>query len=154
MKELPKEDVLVPWLWVNYDVGEIQNEWRLSAQMANPFDAKAELILYRDPIGLGKSMFMWDLKSPTTAVVFQIPGGVLKSMAMSVRLHQDGMRRSDIFQFNRNPSNENKRLWGTALVHVDDKEYKFVVPSSLFTYTHGITEPGNSQRVKRQVEER
>jgi hypothetical protein len=58
------------------------------------------------------------------------------SRAMEIRLHEDGLRRSDAFSFYRNPGSEN-RDWGTACMTVEDRSYSFTLPSSLFRYTHG-----------------
>jgi len=64
------------------------------------------------------------------------------------------MRRSDAFHFNRYPS-EKGRGWGTAVVSVDDKTYEFSIPSSLFKYVHGITDPHNKKliRIRRDFED-
>lgn len=155
MKALGERDKLVPWLHVDYNLGEIQNGWRLSLKLANPFDANAEAILYRDDAQVGKSMFLWKLDSPRTAMEFIFPGGrVLAGRGMGIRLHEDGMRRSDNFSFNRDPSGEKGREWGKAVIKVDDKTYECVVPSSLFKYVHGVTDHGNAKRVPRPDSER
>ena len=136
MKTLGETDRLVPWLQVNYDLGEIQNGWRLSLQLANPFDAEAEAILYRDDIRVGKSMFLWKLDTPRTAMEIKTSGGsILAARSMGIRLHEDGMRRSDNYSFNRYP--HEGRDWGKVIFKVDDKTYECVVPSSLFKYIHG-----------------
>jgi hypothetical protein len=146
MNPQPK-DVLVPWLRVHYDLGGIQNGWRLSAAMANPFDADAEIVLYRDDSEVGKSMYLWDLHSPRTSMLIKDPAQVLQSREMSIRLHEDGMRRSDNFKFSRYGRSED-RCWGTAIVKVDDKTYEFTVPSSLFKYTHGLVDPYDAARFR------
>lgn len=133
MKNLGDNDQILPWVYVTYDLGEIQNRWRASVQVGNPFDTEAEIILYRDDSAVGRSAFLWDIHSPKTSI--QITG--LTAMTMGIRLHDDGMRRSDSFKFNRNPSGQ-QRNWGTATVKVEDRSYQFTVPSSLFKYVHGI----------------
>ena len=120
MKALGETDRLVPWLQVNYDLGVIQNGWRLALQLANPFDAEAEAILYRDDIRVGKSMFLWKLDTPRTAMEIKTSGGgILAARSMGIRLHEDGMRRSDNYSFNRFP--REGRDWGTVVFKVDDK---------------------------------
>jgi hypothetical protein len=130
-----KTDRIVPWSHVNYDFGPIQNNWGLSVNIANPVDAEAEIVLYRE---LDKSYVPWELHSPRTALTIKQPdGGTLKSECMCIRKHKDGVRRSDNFDFRRLPDDE--RCWGTAVVKVDDKSYECIVPSSLFKYEHGVT---------------
>jgi hypothetical protein len=134
-------DRLVSWLHVHYDLGRIQNGWGLSVNLSNPFDAEAEVVLYRDDLQVGKSMYLWKLHSPTTTVAIKQPGErVLESRGMSICLHEDGMRRSDCFKFNRNFS-DGDRCWGTIIIRVDDKSYECVIPSSLFRYVHGVADP-------------
>ena len=89
----------------------------------------------------------------------QMPGGrVLAGQGMGVRLHEDGMRRSDDYSFNRDPSrekgSEKGREWGKVIIKVDDKTYECVVPSSLFKYVHGVTDNENTKRLPRPKQER
>lgn len=156
MKKLGQKDRLVPWLSVEYDLGEIQNHWRLSLNLANPFDAQAEAILYREPaMRVGESMYSWKLDTPRTAMEIAMPGGrVLAARGTGIRLHEDGLRRSDDFSFNRDPSPEKGRDWGKVLIKVDDKTYECVVPSSLFKYVHGVTDSENTKRLPRPQRER
>jgi hypothetical protein len=145
-----KKDRLVPWLHVHYDLGRIQNNWGLSVNLANPFDAEAEIILYRDDSEVGKSMYLWELHSPRTAMAIkQLGGGKLQGKGMSIRLHEDGLRRSDTFKFDRN-AGEDERCWGTATIKVDAKSYECVVPTSLFTYVHGHAAPYDKAQVPRK----
>lgn len=149
MKDMDKKDSIVPWHHARYDLGPIQNNWHLSVSLANPFDAQAEIVLYRDSSQVGKSMYLWDLHSPRTTIRIKQPGdAVLQSRCISLRLHDDGMRRSDSFKFNRNPG-EDERCWGTAAIKVDDKSYEFLVPSSLFKYVHGVADPYHKALVPR-----
>lgn len=149
MKTLGATDRLVPWLYVEYDLGWIQNKWRLSVEIANPSDARAEAILYRHDSRVGESMFLWKLDTPRTAMEIKTHAGtVLAAHAMAIRVHTDGLRRSDDYSFNRYP--EEGRDWGKLAVKVDDKTYECVVPSSLFKYLHGVADPGNTRRISRQ----
>jgi hypothetical protein len=148
MNALGEKDRLVPWLHVNYDLGKIQNNWRLSLKLANPFDAQAEVILYRDDMRVGKSMFLWKLDTPRTAMEIRTSdGSVLTAHGMGIHLHEDGLRRSDSYSFNRYP--EEGRDWGKVVIKVDDKSYECLVPSSLFKYVHGVTDRGNARRLPR-----
>jgi hypothetical protein len=140
----------VPWLHVDYDLGKIQNDWRLSLKLANPFDARGEAILYREDSQVGKSMFLWKLDTPKTAMEIKMAGGrVLAAHGMGIRLHEDGMRRSDDYSFNRYPYPEEGRDWGQVVIKVDDKTHECTVPSSLFKYVHGVTDGGNAKRLPR-----
>jgi hypothetical protein len=146
MKTLGDKDVLVPWLHVDYDFGEIQNQWRLSLELSNPTDARGEMILYRHDTQLDKSMNRWRVDSPRTAMDIQWPeGNALKGRQTGILL-DDGMRRSDLYSFNRWPS-EIGRVWGTVGVQVDDQSYFCRIPSSLFMFFHGVTDPGNKKRL-------
>lgn len=148
MKALGEKDRLVPWLNVNYDLGEIQNGWRLSLKLANPLDAQAEAILYRDDSRAGESMFRWKLDTPQTAIEIKTQAGrILAAHAMGIHLHKDGMRRSDEYSFNRYPAGG--RDWGTVAIQVDNETYKCLVPSSLFKYLHGVTDNNDSNRLPR-----
>lgn len=132
-------DRLVPWRHVHYDLGTIQNGWRMSVKMANPFDAEAEVVLYREDSEARKTIYLWDLHTPLTSMALRRPdGSLLHSTQMIIRRHEDGMRRSDHFKLSRNP--EDERQWGTAIVTVDDRRYEWVVPSSLFNYVHGTVQ--------------
>jgi hypothetical protein len=147
MRTLGDKDILVPWLHVDYDLGEIQNQWRLSLELSNPFDARGEIMLYRHDIELGKSMDLWRLDSPRTAMDIQWPeGNALKGRQTGSLLHDDGLRRSDVYSFNRWPSDVG-RAWGTVVVQVDDQSYSCRIPSSLFMYVHGVTDPENKKRL-------
>jgi hypothetical protein len=147
MRTLGDADVLVPSLHVDYDFGEIQNQWRLSLELSNPIDARGEMIVYRHDTQVGKSADLWELDSPRTSMDIQWPeGNALKGRQTGILLHDDGMRRSDLHSFNRWPS-EVGRVWGTVVVQVDDQRYSCRIPSSLFMYVHGVTDLGNKKRL-------
>lgn len=132
---VPKENV-VQWLNVYYDFGEIQNDWRLSLFQRNPGDARAEVVLYREDSAVGKSMFLWDLHEPRTGVrIIESDGGTVGGMCRELRLHSDGMRRSDIYRFSRNLTQG--RSWGEIEIAVGKETYRRTVPSSVFSYFRG-----------------
>lgn len=136
MKHLALDDRIVPWTRVDYDLGPIQNGWRISLKLANPSDAQAEAVLYRDDVQVGKSMFLWQLDTPKTSMEIRLPGGnVLATRTTGKRLHEDGMRRSDGYAFNRYPADG--RDWGKLVIKVDDHVSECVLPSSLYKYMHG-----------------
>jgi hypothetical protein len=144
-KDLRPKDQIVPWVSVEYDLGEIQNKWSLSLKQANRFDGETELILYREDQQIGKSIHRWEMSSPqTTLKILRADGRSVGSICMSVRRHDDGMRRSDTFRIFRDPGNA--RDWGRMVITVDEKSYELVMPSSLFRYTHGVAEPHHNRR--------
>lgn len=144
LAKVSKNTKFVNWKHVSYDLGKIQNGWRLSLYHSNPFDAHSEIILYREDSKVGKSSFLWNLHSPRTKIsIKQSNGDVLTSRVMSLRLHNDGMRRSDKFDFYCNPSNDSLRDWGTMIIEIDDKKWTTIMPSSLFRYVHGVADPYN-----------
>lgn len=146
MATLADRDHLVPFRDVVYEVGAIQTGWRLTVRVSNPFDAHVELELYRDDGGVGQSAFRWDLHDPRTrADIAMHTGGTLTSRATRARLHEDGLRRSDDFSFNRGPGA--RRGWGTVRATVGSQSYEVRVPSSLYLYTHGTADPYHARRV-------
>jgi hypothetical protein len=137
MKHLTDHDHVVPWLNVHYDLGEIQNHWRLDLIQSNPGDGEAEVILYREDSAVGKSMYLWDLHTPrTTLRILDADGNVNGGFCVSIRLHGDGMRRSDKFLLNR-CGFEDQRAWGQLEISVDNKSYRITLPTSLYHYQHG-----------------
>ena len=140
--KIPDNVKIVNWKHISYDLGKIQDGWSLSLYHSNPFDAHSEIVLYRDDTKIGKSRFLWNLYSPRTKLsIKQSDGFVLSSLAKSLRLHNDGMRRSDKFDFNRNPRDDSLRDWGTMIIEIDDKKWTTIMPSSLFKYVHGVADP-------------
>lgn len=137
MKSLDKQhDHIVRWKSVTYDLGVIQNQWRLTLIQSNPFDAKSEVQLYRDDMQGGKPVPHWELHTPRTAArILQPDGGAIRGDAMEILLDEDGMDRSDFFTYGRNGSG--KRCWGQVEITVGDKTYRTVVPSSLYQYIEG-----------------
>jgi hypothetical protein len=138
MIHLSDHDYVLRWQNVHYDVGAIQNGWRLELIQSNPGDGESEIVLYRNDGAVGKSMFLWDLHTPRTSLrVLDADGDeVASGFCMGLRLHDDGMRRSDTYHIGRNGF-DNGRSWGQIEIHVDDKCYRVVVPSSLYKYAHG-----------------
>ena len=141
LKGLSENSQIVNWKYVFYNLGEIQNGWRLSLQHANPFDANSEIILYRDDSAEGKSRFLWDIHEPKTTLSIKHENGLIrKSHLRCIRLHDDGYRRSDSFQFGREVRDEFLRGWGTMVIEVGEKRWTTTVPSSLFKYGHGCAD--------------
>lgn len=130
------EPNIIPWLYVQYELGTTQNGWGLTLNQANPYMPEAELVLYRNDSQVGKSMYLWDLHSPRTAIKIDHLGRTIGSQGMSVRLHQDGLRRSDVFQFPLYPRDTDPS-WGTARITVEGQTYSCTLPSSLFQARHG-----------------
>lgn len=133
MKSLTEHDHVLRWQNVHYDLGEIQNGWRLSLIQANPFDAESEVELYKES-GVGKTS--WDLFSPRTAVrILEADGTVINGRCINIHLNDDNMRRTDTFISRGN--GDDLRCWGQIEISVDDKNYRVVAPSSLYKYVHG-----------------
>ena len=59
MTKLPAKDLLVPWLFVDYDLGGSPHRWHVTMRMSNPFTARAEVVLHREQGG-------WDLHTQRT----------------------------------------------------------------------------------------
>lgn len=140
MKKMGADDLIVPWTKIEYELGPIQNGWRLSLQQSNPFDAECTVTLYREDGS-------WELDKPKTSVGIVEDGGrKLPASKVAVRL-TDPFRRVDDFKFARYPGND-IRDWGTLTITVDDIPKSIVIPSSLFKYTHGIAGPYHPQRMR------
>lgn len=132
-----EHDHVLRWKNVEYDLGEIQNHWRLSLLQSNPFDANCEIVWYRDDSAVGKSIYLWDLHTPHTCLhIVGTDGSVINGFCTDIHLHEDGMRRSDIFRLGRNGS-DSERGWGRIEINVDRRTYGVGVPSSLYKYVHG-----------------
>lgn len=146
MSALGPRDHLVPFRHARYEVGEIQNGWRLAVLASNPFDAHVELELYRDDVVIGESAYRWSLFEPRTDLeLVGHVGGRVRSLQMESRLHEDGMRRSDHFTVFRRQ--DGHRGWGTIRATVGERTFDVRVPSSLYLYTHGTADPYHASRV-------
>ncbi len=156
MKKMGEHDLIVPWLYARYDLGEIQYHWNLSVNVANPSSAQAEIELreveerqsgsYSIPGAIPTTHHL-ELHAPRTAIEIKLPDGSTESgKGVSLRLHKDGKGRSDAFNF-VNEYSDKQRVWGTMVVKVDDKEYEFVAPSSLLKYGHGVTGVSQQQQL-------
>ena len=142
MKDLAKSDQVVPWAQVEYELGEIPNHWKLFANIANPFRAAAEVTLYHDP---GDNRHVLTLDEPRTAIALQSADGeISEGEKVASRYANARLGRVDIFRFGG--GGENGREWGTLMIQVDDKRYGFTVPSSLFKYVHGRSDPDDKQQ--------
>ena len=142
MKDLPKSDRLVPWLQVEYDLGEIQNHWRLTANLANPSRAGVEVKLFQEP---DKQMTPWQLDAPETGVSIKTSDGANSDGIKVASRRQGSLERYDTFTIGANGGGDNTREWGTVIISVDNKRYGFTVPSSLFKNGHGMSDPTHKQ---------
>jgi hypothetical protein len=141
MKKLPAKDLLVPWLFVDYDLGGSSHRWHLTMRMSNPFTGRAEVVLHRDH---GR----WDLHTQRTAMEVQWPGGAITASAMGVRL-TGSSERTDDYRLGMGTGEDQGRLWGKVIVKLEDESYECVVPSSMFKYVHGFADRDNRQRLPR-----
>jgi len=136
MRDLEKGAKIVNCQYVEYEIVLPKKECRVTLRQSNPFDAACELVLYRDDFR------GWNLFSPRTAVSIQQPNlDALVGDCWNIRKHDDMLRRSDYFKFNRNGGSGDTRCWGTIVVKVGDDEANAIVPSSLFNYVHGVADP-------------
>lgn len=149
MKALGEKDRLVPWLCVHYDLGEIQNHWRLSLHCANGAKAWADAELYReDFMRRGGQLPVWQRDMPRTTMELRLPDGrVLASHPEAIRIGEDPFRRTDCYTLIRDALPEEGREWGRLVIKVDDKEYATVLPSSVFKKAHGATDSKNPKRI-------
>jgi hypothetical protein len=145
MKNLPQTDRIVPWLQVEYDLGEIQNHWRLLPNMANPFYAGIDLTLYHEP----DSGSDWRLDAPSTAVAVKTDDGTIDDGFKIASRRSGLLERIDTFRIGADGSGDKAREWGTIIARVDDKSFGFVVPSSLFKHEHGTSDPHHKQLLPR-----
>jgi hypothetical protein len=135
MKSLTEHDHVVRWETVHYDLGVIQNGWRLSLIQSNAVDAESEVVLYREDVKIGTAT-SWETNSPATTLrVLDANGTIIGSHYTDVHIHDGGMERSNIYDIARNQGDQ--RCWGQIEICVDDKTYRVVVPSSLYKHTHG-----------------
>jgi hypothetical protein len=135
MKSLTDHDHVVRWQTVHYDLGVIQNGWRLSLIQSNSVDAESEVVLYRDDVKIGIAT-SWATDSPATAVrVLDASGTILGSRCTDVHIQDGGMERSNRYDIAHN--GDDLRCWGQIEISVDNQTYRVVVPSSLYKYAHG-----------------
>ncbi len=129
MKDAPK-DHIIPWTKIDYDLGQIQNNWRLLLELSNPSTARAR------SFSIAK---MENGSSPNLQPPLQIVddgGGLVKARQVSARF-SDVFRRVDDYDYNRYALGLDQRSWGTLTVTVDGRAMEAIIPSSLFKYTHG-----------------
>ncbi len=144
MKNLPQNDRIVPWLQVEYDLGEIQNHWKLLPNVANPFRAGIDLTLYHEP-----DSGSWRLDAPSTAVAIKTADGTSNEGSKIASRENGLLERIDTFRIGADGCGDKAREWGTIIARVDDKSFGFVVPSSLFKYVHGTSDALHKQLLPR-----
>ena len=145
MRPLGATDLLVPWLAVEYELGRIHNGAILSAKLSNPFDARASVVLYREPPRqVGPDTSRQNLDTPRVAVSLETSSRVLAGRELARRLSDDRHTRTDEFTFDRT-AGRTGRAFGTVTMTIDGQRYGVRVPSSLFVSIHGRTDPENKQ---------
>lgn len=144
MQPLAADDILVPWLAVEYEIGRIHNGALLSVSLSNPFDARASVVSYREPPAqVGPNTSRQDMDTPRVAVGLEAADRTLSGRELARRL--DAGRRTDDVTFDRTAGLFSGRAFGTVTVSIDGQRYGVRVPSSLFAYIHGRTDPENKQ---------
>ena len=73
-------------------------------------------------------------------------GGRSEANCVGIRL-PDVFHRRDDYLLGGERGEDKGRIWGRVVVKVDGQSYACVVPSSLFKYTHGITDSYHKQRL-------
>jgi hypothetical protein len=127
---------VVPWTSVTYEVGQLDDGSRLSLRQSNPGDGRSEVVLYRDPAGVGQFADRWDLHEPRTKVHLRVSATeTVGARAIEVRLHDDTLRRSDVHALHRVTGRQ--RSWAELVVAVEDQERRVWLPSSMFRFVHG-----------------
>ncbi len=144
MRNLPAADRLVPWLHVSYDLGEIQNGWRLQANLANPFDPAVEVVLYHAPVGDVPT----GVDQPRTAVDVKRTGES-DMTGRRVGSYIRAFEHMDVFLLSRSGGDELGRGHAMVAVQVENERYAFPVPTSLLKYMHGTAEPQDTRRLPR-----
>ncbi len=146
MEPLGASDILVPWLDVEYEIGRAQNGAVLSLNLSNPFDARASVVSYREPpTQVGPDASRQNLDAPRVSVTLGAGGRNLAGHDLARRLSDDRHTRTDEFTFDRTSRIAVGRMFGTITVAIDDQRYSVRVPSSLFMYIHGRTDPENKR---------
>jgi hypothetical protein len=140
MKSLTEHDHVVRWQNVHYDLGEIQNGWRLFLIQSNSDEAESQVVLYPEDIKIGTAhswnAAAWKTNSPATALrVLDATGTIIGSHYIDAGLQYDGMG----YMYDLVRNGDDQRCWGQIEISVGDKTYGVVVPSSLYKYAHGHT---------------
>jgi hypothetical protein len=135
MKSLTEHDHIIRWQTVHYDLGVIQNGWRLSLIQSNSMDAEGEVVLYREDVKIGTAT-SWETSLPATALrVIDARGTITGSHCIDVHIQDGGMERCNLYAIDR--QGDKQRCWGQIEISVDDKRYQVRLPSSLYRYRHG-----------------
>ena len=101
MKLLTGHDHVVRWQSVHYDLGQIQNGWRLSLIQSNSNEAESQVVLYREDVKIGTST-SWKTNSPVTALqVLDANGTITGSHCIDVHIQDGGMERSNEYAIAR-----------------------------------------------------
>ncbi len=146
MLPLGPQDVLVPWLTVEYELGRTHDGAVLSMKLSNALGASASVVVYREPpMVVGPDTSRQNLEAPRIAVNLETAGRTLAGRELARRLSDDRHTRTDDFTLDRTLDLLTGRSFGTIAVTVDGQIFGVRTPSSLFAYVHGRTEPENKQ---------
>ena len=144
MQPLGASDILVPWLAVEYEIGRSDHGARLSLKLRNPFDAGASVVSYREPpMQVGPDTSRQDLDTPRVSLTLEAGGRNVTARELARRLSDDRHTRTDDFTFDRTAGLLAGRAFGTVSIGIDGQHLGVRVPSSLFVYVHGRTDPEN-----------
>jgi hypothetical protein len=146
MVPLGANDILVPWLNVEYELGSIPDGGFLSVKLSNPFDASASVRLHRGyTMEVGPDRNRQNLDSPRITARIEVASGNVTGHELARRLSDDRHTRTDDFTFDRTAGRLTGRAYGTVTFTIGGSRFGVRVPSSLLIYTHGRTDYQNRQ---------
>jgi hypothetical protein len=134
MKSLTAHDHVIPWANVQYDLGEIQNGWRLMLTQSNPSGAdhaETDVVLYCER--------GWDQSGPDTSLQIIDSAESIPNKGSSMKTsHDDGnMEIHHIYDTDTRNLPAGTRGWGELTITVGDKTWRAIVPSSIYKPGHG-----------------
>lgn len=137
MKSLTEHDHVVRWENVHYDLGEMQNGWRLVLIQNNSDGTESQIVLYPEHVKTNTAT-SWEINRPATALrVLDASGTIIGSHLMDVGVPYNGIG----YAYGLDRNGDDQRCWGRIEITVEDKTYGVVVPSSLYKYAHGHAPP-------------
>ena len=152
MANLGANDVVVPWLFVEYDVGVVPPlNWLVRLRLSNAFFHRALVMLSHLPEGgTAGTRIPWSIVNPQTGIELQLPGGrTVAGFADSVRLNDATTGREDGFRFRFDAAPVAVRDFGTVIVRADDQRFSIRVPFSLISFGHDAADAGTALTLPR-----
>ena len=85
-----------------------------------------------------------NLDTPRMGLIIEAGPRQLAGRELARRLSDDRHTRTDDFTFDRTAGLSPGRGFGTVVIAIDGQSYRVRVPSSLYAYVHGRTDPENT----------